>query len=158
MVITVEQILAKIQAGLIFIAQNKDYVEIPALKGMEGSIKRRIHNEGKDSNGDTIGIKGKRGGRYSPAYEKFKKKITGTENLYPINLQLDGDLIKGYGVGVNNGKNVIDFLDELSKKKIEKHETNYKTEIIKPSASDLEEFKMIYINRLKTVIRQAFSQ
>lgn len=156
MELTESQILLRLENAIEKIYHSKDEVEIPCLKEVERSIKRRIHNEGKDTNGDQIGIKGKRGGKYSPAYEKFKMKIVG-DSIYPINLQLYGDLIKGYGVAVKNGSNVICFLDELSELKMTKMEKLYKTDIIRPSNEDLDNLKEIYLTRLKNVLINAFS-
>ena len=60
------------KAEKVFTALNpflQDEVIIPYPKEIEGSTKQRIHNDGKDSNEQTIGLKSKYGGKYSPGYD-----------------------------------------------------------------------------------------
>lgn len=144
---------------------RKDEVDIPALKELEGSMKQRIHNKGLDSNGERIGIKGKLAGKYSPGYEKRKRdggiiagrsfSGTGEANLYPINLQLHGDLLKGFTVGTSGGNSVLEFQDELSRVKAGRHEDNYNTEIYRPSESEMDDFKEVYLAGFEEVLRDA---
>ena len=127
-----------------------DRIHIPYLKEIEGSTKQRIHNKGKDSEGNTIGVKNKRHGRYSPGYEKRKGKIAGG-HLYPINLQLHGDLLKSFTVGTKAGAPVLEFNDTAVSYPAGKgfdgkpstlaaiHEKTYKTEIYKPSKAQLQD-------------------
>ena len=137
------------------LSESKDSIEIPALKECERSMKQRIHNKGTDSSGNRIGLKNKYAGKYSPGYEKRKAKISG-DNLYPINLQLEGDLIKGYTVGSSGGKNVLQFQDDFSKRKAEFAEKNYNTEIFKPAAQELEDVKEVFLIGFEEALRDAF--
>lgn len=136
-------------------SKKKDLIEIPTLKELEGSLKQRIHNEGKDSENETIGVKGKRKGKYSPSYEKRKKEVVG-EDVYPINLQLNGDLLRGYTVGTEGGRNVLKFQDDLSKKKMARHEKSYNTEIMKPSSQELDDMKEVLITQVEIALKEAF--
>ena len=160
---TLEIILSRAQFAL---KSRKDEVEIPALKELEGAMKQRIHNKGQDVNGDRIGIKGKLAGLYSKGYEKRKEKGgtfsgrkfagTGAGNLYPINLQLHGDLLKDFTVGVSGGNTVLEFQTPLSAIKAARHEDTYNTVIYQPSEAELEGFKDVYIAGLEEVLRDAF--
>jgi hypothetical protein len=134
--------------------ESKDYIEIPALKEGERSMKRRIHNAGQDSGGNIIGVKGKRRGLYSPGYARFKARIANP--LYPINLQLYGDLLRGYTVGKLGDRNVLQFQDEFSKKKAAWAETNYKTEIFRHSEQELEDIKEVWLLQFEDVMKDAF--
>lgn len=184
--IPIDQLASKIEMAFEVLAREKDSIEIPALKECEGSMKQRIHNRGQDSDGNRIGIKGKNKGLYSKPYEKYKlealgyKKVRGYTtksgkdvesfyrrkvkddsgyggNLYPINLQLRGDLSKNFTVGVKNETNVLEFQDELSAKKVERHEKSYNTDIYKPSQSEIEGVRDVYILGFKKALEEAFS-
>ncbi len=152
----ITKLATAIDRGYQILEEKKDFIEIPALKEAERSMKRRIHNAGKDSDGGRIGIKTARAGKYSPGYEKQKEKISGASNLYPINLQLRGDLLKGYTVGQLDGRNVLEFQDPLSRKKAERQEKNYKTEIFRPSDQELEDVKEVLILQFEDAMRDAF--
>lgn len=142
--------------GYEVLEKRRDFIEIPALKEAEGSMKQRIHNLGKDSDGRRIGLNNKRAGKYSPGYEKRKIKIVGANNIYPINLQLKGDLIKGYTVGRSGERNVLEFQDELSRKKAGWAEENYKTELFKPSDQELEDIKEVWLLQFEDAMNEAF--
>ena len=162
---TVEEILKKV--GII-ISEKKGEIEIPALKELEGAMKQRIHNKGLDSNGDKIGIKGALLGKYTKAYERRKTKGgnfnkrryagSGEEHIYPINLQLHGDLLKDFTVGVKDGVNVLEFQTELAAKKVERHETTYKTKIYEPSKKDQEGFREVLLTQVGEVLRKNFKK
>lgn len=145
---------------------RRDAFEIPALKELEGAMKQRIHNKGKDVTGERIGVKGRLAGKYSPAYERRKKAGgvfngrrfagTGEANIYPINLQLHGDLMKGFTVGDLSGQNVLEFQDELSRTKAGRHEEEYNTVIYKPSDDELEGFTEVWLDQFEDVLKEAF--
>lgn len=138
------------------IAENVESVALPYLKDLEGSTKQRIHNKGQDSEGDTIGIKSKRGGKYSPGYEKRKGKIVGDGNLYPINLQLKGDLFRSFTVGLSQGKYVLRFQDEKNAAKAGYAESNYKVDIYRPSNGQLEDSTEVLADAMKDFLIDAF--
>lgn len=130
-----------------------DYAATPYFKELEGSAKQRIHRDGLDSKGKLIGAKSKRKGRYSPGYEKQKRKRSGS-NVYPINLQVDGNLSRAYTVGTSQGKPVLQFQDgsiyPISSKfdgkpssLVALHESYYKTEIYRSSKQELKDAKEI---------------
>lgn len=146
--------LDKAIAGII---KARDFIEVPTLKEIEGSMKQRIHNNGTDSKGMVIGINSPRKGKYSPGYEKRKAEITGEDNLYPINLQLHGDLIKGYTTGRSGDANVLQFQDDLSRKKAGRHEEYYEAEIMRPSESELEDAKEVMRSQAKDVLKDIFN-
>jgi len=156
--LNVERLIKAVEKGYETLERSKDSIEIPALKEAEGAIKRRIHNDGQDSEGNRIGIKSKRGGLYSKGYERRKGKIVGAGNLYPINLQLRGDLLKGYTVGIFQGRNVLKFQDELSQKKAGWNEENYNTELFKPSQQELEDVQEVWILGFEEALRDAFGK
>lgn len=163
-----------IQAALKNIINNDDRIAIPYLKEIEGSTKQRIHNQGKDSNDEIIGINSKGKGRYSPGYERSKsiqlgytKKLkkgqrkTGTESyeqIYPINLQLKGDLLRAYTVGIEGDKSVLKFQDDFNSNKAAWNEKNFKTDIYRPSDEQLEDSKEILLESVQEVIREMFNQ
>lgn len=161
----VADILKKVN---LIIKDKKDEIEIPALKELEGAMKQRIHNKGLDSNGDKIGMRGALQGKYTKAYErrkekggKFNKRYyagSGEEHIYPINLQLHGDLLKEFTVGVKDGVNVLEFQTELAAKKVERHETTYKTKIYEPSKKDQEGFKDVLLLGVGEVLRKNFKK
>jgi len=146
--------VAEIQKSFGAIAEKIESVALPYLKEIEGSTKQRIHNKGQDSDGNTIGIKGKRSGKYSPGYEKKKGKIVGSGNLYPINMQLKGDLLRDFTVGLTSGKYVLKFQTELSSIKVAAAEKNYKTDIYRPSESQLDDAKEVLIEGIKDVLKE----
>jgi len=154
----------------VFTAMNpffQDEVTIPYLKEIEGSTKQRIHNEGKDSNEQTIGLKSKHGGRYSPGYEKKKHKQQG-EHFKGINLQLTGKLKDSYTVGVEENKPVLKFHDDPvypSSSKFDGtpsslvviHSANYNTELYKPSDQEMEDAKEVLLLGIKAVLKKGFA-
>jgi hypothetical protein len=148
-----ENTINRLSKDLQFIANNVDSIAIPYLKELEGSIKNRIHNLGKDSNGAVIGIRGKRQGKYSPGYERVKaiavNRDPDNRNVYPINLQLNGDLLRQFTVGTQSGKPVLKFQTDLEATKAAAHELNYKTEIHRPSESELDDGLEVLIIGLK---------
>lgn len=154
--IPLDQLASKLEMAFEVLAREKDSIEIPALKECEGAMKQRIHNRGQDSDGNRIGIKGKNKGLYSKPYEKYKEKISGG-NLYPINLQLRGDLLRSLTVGKTSETNVLEFTDELATKKVERHENSYNTEIYRPSQSEIEGVRDVYIAGFKKALEKAFS-
>ncbi len=150
---TIEQIVSSFNN----IAENVESVALPYLKELEGSTKQRIHNKGKDSEGDTIGAKSKRVGKYSPGYEKIKGKVVGSGNLYPINLQLKGDLFRSFTVGLSQGKYVLRFQDEKNAAKAGYAERNYKVDIYRPSNDQLEDSTEVLADAMKDFLIDAFN-
>lgn len=152
---TAKEALKKIDDGIGQLIKNKDAIEIPTLMEIEGAVKQRVHNQGLDSNGVTIGVNGKNKGKYTRSYERFKARKVG-EDIYPINLELNSDLRKGYTTGTASGVNVIKFQDDLSQKKAGRHEENYKTQIFRPSLNNLEDAKEVMRKQGEAVLRGAF--
>jgi hypothetical protein len=148
--------IEKITQSFFLIAENLESVSLPYLKELEGSTKQRVHNKGKDSEGNIIGIKGKNGGKYSPGYEKKKGKKVGNGNLYPINLQYKGDLFREFTVGLESGKYVLKFQTELSSIKVAAAEKNYKTDIYKPSDDQLDDAKEVLVEGVKDFLKELF--
>ena len=142
--------------SLQLVADNIESVALPYLKELEGSTKQRVHNKGQDSDGDTIGSKGKRGGKYSPGYEKRKGKKVGSGNLYPINLQYSGDLLREFTVGLSGGKYVLKFQTELAAIKVGAAEKNYKTDIYQPSEDQLDDAKEVLADSMKDFLKGLF--
>jgi hypothetical protein len=139
-------------------ANRSGAIAVPYLKELEGSTKQRIHNEGKDSDGQQIGLKNERKGKYSKGYENRKKKIVGEGNLYPINLQLKGDLLRSFTVGNENGIPVLRFQDEENANKAAYNEKNFKTDIYKPTTQQLEDAKEVMVIGIREVMGQIFEQ
>ena len=104
---------------------------------------------------DNDTVNGKNKGKDTRSYERFKARKVG-EDIYPINLELNSDLRKGYTTGTASGVNVIKFQDDLSQKKAGRHEENYKTEIFKPSLNNLEDAKEVMRKQGEAVLRGAF--
>ena len=156
----------EVLSSIIENAVNKiQSAAIPYLKELEGSTKQRIHNKGLDSDGQIIGAKSKRGGRYSPGYEKQKRKKSGVE-LYPINLQLNGDLSRAYTVGIFANKPVLQFhrgklypssakFDGKPASLAAIHSANYNTDIYRPSDEQLEDAKEVLIKGIEDVLRRS---
>lgn len=159
--VKVDEILAKIAYA---VTAGRDEIEIPTLKELEGAMKQRIHNKGQDSKGERIGINSKLKGLYTKGYERKKRDGgvfngrsyagSGDTHIYPINLQLHGDLMKEFTVGVKNGLNVLEFQTDLARKKVERHEKSYNTVIYKPSDEELEDAKEIMRIGVRTVLRK----
>lgn len=144
-----------IAKSLHFVANNIESVALPYLKDIEGSTKQRIHNKGKDSNNQIIGTNSKRGGKYSPGYEKRKSKIVGS-NIYPINLQLKGDLLRSFTVGISNGVYVLRFQDDQNTLKAAYNEERYNADIYKPSNDQLDDAKEVLIDSMKELLQEIF--
>ncbi len=118
-------------------------VTIPYFKELEGSTKQRIHNDGQDSDGQTIGMKNERKGKYSTGYAKRKAKIVGDARLYPINLQLRGDLIRKFTTGTEAGKPTLKFQTQEAANIAAYNEQNFKTDIYRPSTQQMDDAKEV---------------
>jgi hypothetical protein len=145
-----DNIVKQILIDLDRFIDARDEFEIPALKRLEGDVKFRIHNEGLASDGTKIGA------RYSSIYEKFKAQIVGTGNLYPINLELYGDLRKSLTTGVEGGLNVMGFQDDVNRKKAAVNETRYRKDIYKPSGSEVQDMGETLALQIRDVIIRSF--
>lgn len=135
-------------------AQHVDEVTIPYLKELEGSTKQRIHNKGVATDGTLIGQN--KGNRYSPGYEKKKGKKVGAGNLYPINLQYDGDLLRSFTVGTSAGKPVLRFQDQANSDKAAYLEKLYKKDIYRPSEEQLADTVEVLRIGVEKVLKNAF--
>lgn len=107
------------QASLLMKAQKRALLqvsrfEIAALKTVERLIKSRVHNDGKQTSGAPIG-------KYV-SRQHIKKRVAKQRQVGYVDLQLYGDLIKGYTVGKSSGKNVFGFLTDLQRLKMEGNE------------------------------------
>ncbi len=154
---SISNIVKSLNNKLVVLAENVDGISVPYLKELEGAIKQRIHNKGKDSDGNTIGSKTKRAGRYSPGYEKKKVKKVGESNLYPINLQYEGDLLRSFTVGNSQNKNVLRFQDDDNSNKAAWNEDNYNTEIYRPSEQELEDMEEVLRDSIEEFLRTEFN-
>lgn len=150
MKIRIDQLYDRIDEVFSAIAKNKDRIEIPPLLEIEGAMKQRIHNNGISSDGTAIGDK------YSRGYERFKGRKVGQGDLYPINLQLEGDLIKGYTTGNKGGENVLMFADDFSRDKAGWNEKNYNKVIFKPSEVEVEDGGEIFQSQVRDVLVSIF--
>jgi hypothetical protein len=148
------------------IVQTTDQIAIPYLKELEGSTKQRIHNKGLDSDGKQIGLNNKRAGRYSPGYEKRKRdggKINGKnyagsgQDVYPINLQVHGDLLRSFTVGTESGTPVLRFQDQENSNKAAYAEKNYNTDIYRPTTDQLADNEEVLRDLVKDFLRNVFS-
>ena len=119
--------------------ENVPSATVPYFKELEGSTKQRIHNDGMDSDGVQIGLKNSRKGSYSPGYARRKVKIVGEANLYPINLQLLGDLLGAFTTGTEGGKPTLKFQTENAANIAAYNEKNFKTDIYRPSRQQLDD-------------------
>ena len=154
---TPDEIKEDIEKTLTQFVNENDAIAIPYLKEFEGSMKQRIHNKGLDSSGQVIGTKAKRGGKYSPGYEKKKIKRVGQANIYPINLQFKGDLLRSFTVGTTNDKAALRFQDESNSNKAAFNEKNFKTDIYRPSESELEDAKEVLITVVEEELSRLFN-
>ncbi len=150
MKVTFDQLFERLDEVANAIARNKDKIEIPPLLEIEGAMKQRIHTNGIASNGTQIGDK------YSRGYERFKGRKVGQGDLYPINLQLEGDLIKGYTTGNKGGENVLMFQDSFSRDKAGWNEENYNKDIFKPTVQEIEDGGEIFISEVRDVLKSIF--
>ena len=150
MKVTIDQLFDKLDDVFNAIARNKDQIEIPPLLEIEGAMKQRIHTDGIASDGTQIGDK------YSRGYERFKGRKVGQGDLYPINLQLEGDLIKGYTTGNKGGENVLMFQDTFSRDKAGWNEENYNKPIFKPAPQEIEDGGEIFQSQVRDVLISLF--
>jgi hypothetical protein len=81
--------------------------EISSLKRVEGLVKLRVHNKGRNSEDTQIGT-------YSPGWAKVRRSRGKQVNF--VDLQFEGDLIRGYSVGIHEGDNAFGFTSELEKR------------------------------------------
>ena len=156
-------VVSSIENTLKSLVDNVDTIAIPYLKEIEGSTKQRIHNKGLDSNNQQIGINAPRAGRYSPGYERRKKnggiingrKYSGSgERIYPINLQVHGNLKRSFTVGTANNKAVLRFQEDKQSEIAAFNEKNFNAEIYRPSDEQLEDMKEVLILSLEDFLRR----
>ena len=115
------------------------FAEISALKRVEGLMKNRIHNRGQNSEDTSIGT-------YSVGWAK-KRKAKGRQVAY-VDLQVEGNLIRGYSVGIFEGQNALGFTSELYPLIREKQEENYGS-IFNLTPTEKEQMNKAFMTELK---------
>lgn len=112
-------------------AKAIDAAEVAALLFLEGKIKFRVHNKGQKPEGAQIGT-------YRPFTIK-KRKERGRQVNY-VDLQFEGNLIKGYTVGkaADNNANALGFINEVETQKAIDNEQRFGAPIFAPSDAEIE--------------------
>jgi hypothetical protein len=101
--------------------EGLDEVEIEALFFLLGRMKRRVFNDGEDLDGKSLG-------GYSKAYAAIRKKRGLQDKVKK--LQFEGDLAKNTQVGTSEENNVIGYLTDDDRLKVEGNERYLNTTII----------------------------
>ena len=89
------------------VIECRNDVLFPATVSLVGAMKQRIHNEGLDSNGQTLGTARGRT-TYSPSYAIFKRKF---RNFSRIDLSLRDNLETSLKAGIINEGAGISMID-----------------------------------------------
>lgn len=105
-------------------------VQIPLMKTLEGSIKKRIHNKGKDTEEQFIFNK-----KYSRQHAKKRAALGRRTDL--VDLQLEGDLFKSFQTIIKGNEAQLGFVDEQQALIAEVHEQRNDEEIWTPTDNDL---------------------
>jgi hypothetical protein len=95
-------------------------VEIGALKTLEGDMKTRVHNKGLDSFGRSMG-------GYSKAWAKVRKEADKKTNKK--DLEFTSTLRENIILGTSEGKNVLGYLTDDDRLKVENNESYLNTKI-----------------------------
>lgn len=126
------------------VAIKSDGIQIAALKGLEGSFKTRIFNNGKASDGKGIG-------KYSKSYA-IKRRKRGLQTAY-VDQQFEGNLLRSIQVGKSQGKNVMGFINTLQKNIAEDNQRRFKKQIYKVSQQEAKDIRDTWAFQLRKVIR-----
>lgn len=102
-------------------------VEISTLKTLEGDMKRRIHNDGEDSFGKSMG-------GYSKAWAIVRKEQG--RQIAKKDLQFTGDLFERVVVGKSENQNVLGYLIDDDRLKVEENEAYLNTKIYDLSVNE----------------------
>jgi hypothetical protein len=122
--------------------------EVAALLFLEGKIKFRVHNRGQKSEGDQIGT-------YRPFTIK-KRKERGRQVNY-VDLQFEGNLIKGYKVGKasDNNANALGFINDVETQKAVDNEQRFGGPIFSPPSSEIDAAMQSYTAVLNAKLKDA---
>ncbi len=163
---TPDEIKADIEKKLTEFKENSDVIAVPYLSNYQGAITERIHSRGLNSNDQIIGINASRNGKYSPGYERLKKKggiinkkfYRGSgELIYPINYEVHGELKRQFLVQESNGKAYLGIRTEEQQKIAGYLEKYYKNEVYKPTESELEDAKEVLITVVEEELSRLFN-
>lgn len=151
---TIDEVITKMERGFDCLEKNLDAVALPAMKSLEGAMGQRIHNDGKKSDGSSIG-------EYSARYAKYRQS-KGRQTGY-VDLEDTSTLRSALQTGEVNGKPVLMLNPNVGYEKSSKrakeiagyHEDHY-GEIYKPTKDEMEEVKEIIKLQLGKQVKKCF--
>jgi len=151
---SIEQVFAKMERGFDCLEENLDEIALPVMKALEGAMTQRIHNEGKKSDGSSIGT-------YSARYAKYRQS-KGRQTGY-VDLEDTSTLRSALQTGEVNGKPVLMLNPNVGYEKSSKrakeiagyHEEHY-GELYKPTNEEMDEVKEIVKLQLKKQVKECF--
>jgi len=116
---SLNQLAKKITASIPKIEVLTANAEVVATTTAQGDIIRRIFNEGKRTDGASIGL------YTSPPYKR-RRESEGRQTKY-VDLQFSGDLFNSIGIGQFNGNAAVGIKSEKENDIANHNETRYGT-------------------------------
>lgn len=118
-----------------------------ALIRLEGDIKRRIHNDGKASDGSLLDTPARRRlGRYSLQYGK-KRQAAGRQTGRK-DLQFFGDFLRSYGAGKSGDVQAIGFFQDKARLIAQGQQEQTGKDIFTPSDEEIDRLMEIIADEL----------
>ena len=143
------------QAGKAFklfsdkLIKESRVAEVAALKTLEGDMKARIHNQGRATDGSSLGS-------YRSKSYKKKRESQGRQTVKK-DLQFTGDLIANYTVGVTGqNRNALGFRNDKTRLIAEGQEGKKQVNkpIFTPSKGELDNMAAAYLKEVTKIIRR----
>ena len=133
-----------------FKGSRKKDLQFPLLKLQEGNSKYRIFNEGKSSNGSSLG-------QYRSLSWKAARLAKGRQVGYK-DLEFDGTLRRSYTVGVNGSDFVLGFVTDKSRLIAAAQEAQTKKDIWKPSDEELRDLRKLAAKEIRRCLKKGFKK
>jgi hypothetical protein len=130
------------------VQERKKTWDVQVLTTLLARMKQRIHNEGKDREGNLIAA------QYSSDWAKVRRD-NGRQIGY-VDLEFMGDLRRDFQLGVNNDEFVLGVTQDLSALKIVANETRYQKEIYVPTDGEADNLAEIYADNIIGLFGEIF--
>lgn len=144
---TIEQFTKKLKS--LPKCVNRNRVSIPALKLVEGLMKRRIFNDGLASDNTSIG-------QYVSNWKNVREK-NNRQNSY-VDLSFEGNLLKSVQVGTSDGDNVLGFSTTKQRLIAENNENFRKKKIFALSDSERSAMNKSIARSISKELKKCFKQ
>lgn len=134
----------KLKCIISSLEENGEKASMVALKSFEGEVKSRIHNQGRDSSGLSIG-------QYQSEYWKAKRRAAGRQIGY-VDLEMTGELRRSLTTGQIRGGAVLGFDSDQEREKYEKMKALYGN-VWRPSILEQRNIQERFWNEIKKGMR-----